>query len=251
MSNHIPILEVNRVTKSFGAVRAADDLSLHLIPGECHALIGPNGAGKTSLIAQVSGVLLPDSGKISFLGQDITSWPIWRRSQVGIARSFQIASIFPEFTVIENVALSLQAHKGHSFHFFKNARYEDQLAASARSILCQLGLEAKENMRAVDLSHGEQRQLELAMTLAGSPSLLLLDEPMAGMGATDSQRMIALLQELRGKVTILLVEHDMNAVFALADRITVMVYGKIIASGSPREIKNNADVRAAYLGQLV
>lgn len=251
MDSNIPILELNRVTKSFGAVRAADDLSLRLMPGECHALIGPNGAGKTSLIAQVSGVLFPDSGNISFLGQDITSWPIWRRSQSGIARSFQIASIFPEFTVSENVTLSIQAHKGHSFRFFKNAQQEDQLAASAHAVLGQVGLEAKANSSAGSLSHGEQRQLELAMTLAGSPSLLLLDEPMAGMGATDSQRMIALLRELKGRVTILLVEHDMDAVFALADRITVMVYGKIIASGVPQEIRNNADVRAAYLGQAV
>jgi len=251
MNSGIPILEVNRITKSFGAVRAADDLSLRLIPGECHALIGPNGAGKTSLIAQISGVLSPDSGNISFLGHDITSWPIWRRSQAGIARSFQIASIFPEFTVSENVALSIQAHNGHSFRFFKNVQYEDRLAALAHSILCQTGLEIKENMRAVNLSHGEQRQLELAMTLAGLPSLLLLDEPMAGMGAMDSQRVIALLRKLKGRVSILLVEHDMDAVFALADRITVMVYGKIIASGTPQEIKNNPDVRAAYLGQAV
>lgn len=251
MNSYMPILEVNRITKSFGAVQAADDLSLRLAPGECHAVIGPNGAGKTSLIAQISGVLSPDSGSISFLDQDITSWPIWRRSQAGIARSFQIASIFPEFTVSENVTLSIQAHKGHSFRFFKNERYEDRLSALSHSVLCQVGLEAKESMRAVNLSHGEQRQLELAMTLAGSPSLLLLDEPMAGMGATDSQRIIALLRELKGRVTILLVEHDMDAIFALADRITVMVYGKVIASGAPQEIRNNADVRAAYLGQTV
>ena len=251
MDSSIPILELNRVSKSFGAVRAADDLSLSLLPGECHAVIGPNGAGKTSLIAQISGVLAPDSGNISFLGRKITTWPIWRRSQAGIARSFQIASIFPEFTVSENVALSIQAHKGHSFRFLKNTQYEDQLAASAQTILGQVGLEAKANLRAASLSHGEQRQLELAMTLAGSPSVLLLDEPMAGMGATDSQRIVTLLHGLKGRVTILLVEHDMDAVFALADRITVMVYGKIIASGMPQEIKNNADVRAAYLGQIV
>lgn len=251
MDNSISILEIDGITKNFGAVRVADDLSLRLASGECHAIIGPNGAGKTSLIAQISGVLAPDFGKISFLGQNITTWPIWRRSQAGIARSFQIASIFPEFTVGENVALSIQAHKGHSFRFFKNSQYEDQLAKSAYSVLCQVGLEAKENVRAVNLSHGEQRQLELAMTLAGSPSLLLLDEPMAGMGTTDSQRIIALLQELKGKVAILLVEHDMNAVFALADRITVMVYGRVIASGAPEEIKNNVDVRAAYLGQMI
>jgi len=251
MNNSIPILEINRLAKSFGAIRAADDLSLQLMRGECHAVIGPNGAGKTSLIAQVSGLLAPDSGNISFMGQKITTWPIWRRSQAGIARSFQIASIFPEFTVGENVVLSIQAQKGHSFRFFRNPQHEAQLAKLAYSVLCQVGLEAKVNARAINLSHGEQRQLELAMALAGSPSLLLLDEPMAGIGSTDSQRLVALLKALKGTVTILLVEHDMDAVFALADRITVMVYGKVIASGSPHEIRNDADVRAAYLGQMV
>ena len=251
MDNSISILEIDGITKNFGAVRAADDLSLHLAPGECHAIIGPNGAGKTSLIAQVSGVLTPDSGRISFFGRNITTWPIWRRSQAGIARSFQVASIFPEFMVIENVALSIQAHKSHSFYFFRRSREEEQLRAAAELIISQVGLGAKANVLAVNLSHGEQRQLELAMTIASSPSLLLLYEPMAGMGSIDSQRMINLLQELKGTVTILLVEHDMDAVFALADRITVMVYGKIIASGAPEDIKNNADVRAAYLGQTV
>jgi branched-chain amino acid transport system ATP-binding protein len=224
-------------------------VTLNVAPGELLAVIGPNGAGKTTLIAQLSGQLRPDIGRIYFDGRDITALPAYRRSLIGLARSFQITSLFLDFSVLDNVALAAQAHAGHSFRFWRNARRENNLRAPARAALARVGLSERADVRASALSHGEHRQLELAMALAGSPRLLLLDEPMAGLGPEESARMVAMLRALKSEVTILLVEHDMEAVFALADRITVLVYGRVIASGAPADIRANPQVREAYLGE--
>jgi branched-chain amino acid transport system ATP-binding protein len=244
-----PLLQVGRLAKRFGGIVATDDVTLNVAPGELHAVIGPNGAGKTTLIAQLSGQLRPDIGRIYFDGRDITALPAYRRSLIGLARSFQITSLFLDFSVLDNVALATQAHAGHSFRFWRNARRENNLRAPARAALARVGLSERADVRASALSHGEHRQLELAMALAGSPRLLLLDEPMAGLGPEESARMVAMLRALKSEVTILLVEHDMEAVFALADRITVLVYGRVIASGAPADIRANPQVREAYLGE--
>jgi len=211
-------------------------------------VIGPNGAGKTTLIAQLAGALAPDAGTIRFDGQDITRLPAHARSARGLARTFQITSIFHEFTALENVALAVQAHDGHSFRFFRAARAETPLLEPARDALDRVGLGNREDVIARYMSHGEHRQLEIAMALATGPKMLLLDEPMAGMGPDESRRMVEILRGLKGGQTILLIEHDMDVVFALADRITVLVYGCVIASGTPPEIRANAEVRGAYLG---
>ena len=244
-----PLLQVENLAKRFGGIVATDDLSLNLTAGELHAVIGPNGAGKTTLIAQLSGQLMPDAGRIHFAGTDITMLPMYKRSGLGLARSFQITSLFLDLSVLDNVALAVQAHAGHSFRFWRNARSEPELREPARAALARSGLSARADRPASALSHGEHRQLELAMALAGSPRMLLLDEPMAGLGPEESARMVAMLRALKGEVTILLVEHDMEAVFALADRITVLVYGRAIASGAPDDIRANAAVRDAYLGE--
>jgi branched-chain amino acid transport system ATP-binding protein len=212
-------------------------------------VIGPNGAGKTTLIAQLSGQLSPDSGRIRFSGNDITSIPMHRRSALGLARSFQITSLFLDLSVLDNVALAVQAHAGHSFRFWRNARLETGLRQPARAALARVGLAGRADLQASLLSHGEHRQLELAMALASSPRMLLIDEPMAGLGPEESARMVEMLRALKRELTILLVEHDMEAVFALADRITVLVYGRVIASGAPADIRANAQVRDAYLGE--
>jgi branched-chain amino acid transport system ATP-binding protein len=243
-----PLLRVENLVRRFGGIVATDNLSLDVARGELHAIIGPNGAGKTTLISQLTGQLLPNSGTIRFAGQDITSLPAWRRSALGLARSFQITSLLPDFTAADNVALAAQAHDGHSFYFWGNARKETRLREAARSALSRVGLEHRADVVVSRLSHGEQRELELAVALATKPQLLLLDEPMAGLGSTESARMVKLLQELRKEVTIVLVEHDMEAVFALADRITVLVYGRVIASDVPAAIRQNEEVRRAYLG---
>ncbi|MHA7060573.1 ABC transporter ATP-binding protein [Azospirillum argentinense] len=243
-----PLLSTDSLVKRFGGLAATDGLSLSVAEGELHALIGPNGAGKTTLIGQLSGELTPDSGTILFDGRDVTRLPVHKRAQRGLARSFQITSIFPSFTALDNVTLAVQAHAGHSFRFWRDAGRDRRLADPARIVLERVGLGARANTRADALAHGEKRQLELAMALATGPRLLLLDEPMAGMGPEDSARMVELLQELKGGVTILLVEHDMDAVFALADRITVLVRGKDLASGTPEQIRNDPAVREAYLG---
>ena len=243
-----PLLRVENLVRRFGGVLATDNLSLEVAKGELHAIIGPNGAGKTTLISQLTGQLLPNSGTIRFAGQDITHLPAWRRSALGLARSFQITSLLPDFTAADNVALAAQAHNGHSFHFWGNARKESPLRNAALSALKRVGLEQRADVVVSKLSHGEQRELELAVALATKPQLLLLDEPMAGLGITESARMVKLLQELRREVTIVLVEHDMEAVFALADRITVLVYGRVIASGAPAAIRGNDEVKRAYLG---
>jgi branched-chain amino acid transport system ATP-binding protein len=244
-----PLLEAKGLVKRFGGLTATDNLTLAVEPGEIHAVIGPNGAGKTTLIAQLSGDLKPNAGTIRFAGDDVTALMAPARSQRGLARSFQITSVFRGFTALDNVALSLQAHDGHSFRFWRKARGEATLREPARAILEEVGLGPRADVLAANLAHGEQRQLEIAMALATRPRMLLLDEPMAGMGREDSERMVALLRRLKGRETILLIEHDMDVVFALADRITVLVYGRAIATGAPAEIRANAEVRQAYLGE--
>jgi branched-chain amino acid transport system ATP-binding protein len=243
------LLEVRQLCKSFGALRATDQVDLAVSEGETHAIIGPNGAGKTTLIGQLSGMLRPDSGTIRFSGEDITRLPAHRRSRRGLSRSFQITSVYRNFTALENVSLAVQAHRGHSFRFWKPARDAQELVAPALEILSTIGLQERQHTLAAELSHGEQRQLEIAMALASKPRLLLLDEPVAGMGIEESQRMIGFLAGLKGSATMILVEHDMDAVFALADRISVLVYGRIVATGTPAEIRANAEVRRAYLGE--
>ena len=243
------LLQVEELTKRFGGVIASDAVSLAIPRGELHAVIGPNGAGKTTLIGQLTGEIACDGGSIRFDHRDITGLPAWRRSQLGLARSFQVTSLFSDFTALDNVALAVQAHAGHSFRFWKAARDEASLREPARAALARFGLAERADMLVSRLSHGEQRQLEMAMALATAPRMLLLDEPMAGLGPQESARMVATLRELKGGVTILLVEHDMEAVFALADRITVLVYGRIIACDVPAAIRENAQVRQAYLGE--
>jgi branched-chain amino acid transport system ATP-binding protein len=243
-----PLLHVENLVRRFGGIVATDNLSLDVAKGELHAIIGPNGAGKTTLISQLTGQLFPNSGTIRLADQDITRLPAYRRSALGLARSFQITSLLLDFTALDNVALAAQAHDGHSFRFWGNARAESHLREAAQSALDRVGLAHRANVVVSELSHGEQRELELAVALATRPQLLLLDEPMAGLGATESARMVKLLQELRREVTIVLVEHDMDAVFALADRITVLVYGRVIASDVPAAIRQHDEVRRAYLG---
>ena len=244
-----PLLEVNGLSKSYGALRATDQVLLDVLDGETHAIIGPNGAGKTTLIGQLAGDLRPDAGRIRFAGEDITALDAPARSRKGFARSFQITSVYRDFTALDNVALAVQAHAGHSFRFWRPARVDEALRAPARAMLEQVGLGARAGVPAAKLAHGEQRQLEIAMALATRPRLLLLDEPVAGMGAEESQRMVRFLSRLKGRETMILVEHDMDAVFTLADRISVLVYGRIIATGTPAEIRVNPEVRAAYLGE--
>ncbi len=243
------LLEIEDLTKRFGGVVAADDISLMLPAGELHAIIGPNGAGKSTLIGQLTGEIVPDSGCIRFDGQDITNVPVYRRTQLGLARSFQVTTLFPDFSAIDNVALSVQAHSGHSFRFWRAARNEIELREPAQAALARVGLAERAATPVADLSHGERRQLEIAMALAGRPRMLLLDEPMAGMGPEESARLVELLRALKGAVTIMLIEHDIDAVFALADRISVLVYGRIIATGDPAAIRSDLAVREAYLGE--
>ena len=243
-----PLLRVEKLVRRFGGIIATDHVSLDVASGELHAIIGPNGAGKTTLISQLIGQLLPHSGTIRLAGRDITRVPVYRRSALGLARSFQITSLLPDFTAIDNVALAAQARDGHSFHFWRNARKVPHLRQAAQDALERVGLGHRAGVLVSRLSHGEQRELELAVALATRPQLLLLDEPMAGLGVTESARMVKLLQELRREVSIVLVEHDMDAVFALADRISVLVYGRVIASGTPAEIRANEEVKRAYLG---
>jgi len=242
------MLQIRDLTKRFGGVLASDSISLDVPAGELHAIIGPNGAGKSTLIGQLAGEIVPEKGRIFFHGRDITRMPTHRRSALGLARSFQITSLFLDFTVLDNVALAVQAHAGHSFRFWRPARSEIELRVPAQSALARVGLENRADVICANLSHGEHRQLEIAMALATAPRMLLLDEPMAGMGADESARVIGLLGELKREQTILLIEHDMDAVFRLADRITVLVDGRVIASGPPDVIRADADVRQAYLG---
>jgi branched-chain amino acid transport system ATP-binding protein len=242
-------LEIDRLNKRFGALQATDDLSLNVAEGELHAIIGPNGAGKTTLISQLSGLLTPSSGQIRFYGEDIARLSMPQRVRRGIVRSFQITSLCKDYSALTNVALAVQARAGHSFHFFANAQNDRRFTGPAMSALERVGLSARADTPAGKLAHGEQRQLELAIAIATEPKLLLLDEPMAGMGAEESQQVVALLKSLKGRYTIVLVEHDMDAVFALADRISVLVYGHCIASGPPAQIREDPAVHEAYLGE--
>ncbi|CAN5186642.1 ABC transporter ATP-binding protein [soil metagenome] len=244
-----PLLSTDRLVKRFGGLLATDNVSIDVRPGEIHALIGPNGAGKTTLVGQLTGNLAPDSGTIHFAGRDVTRLSTDARVRLGLGRSFQITSVLREFSALENVALAIQAHDGHSFRFLRDVRKDAARTEAARRGLAAVGLEQRAAIPAAALSHGEQRQLEIAMALAGEPKLLLLDEPMAGMGVEESQRMVAFLQGLKRQCGMLLIEHDMDAVFALADRITVLVYGRAIASGTPGEIRAHPEVRQAYLGE--
>jgi branched-chain amino acid transport system ATP-binding protein len=243
-----PLLETSGLTRRFGGLVAMSDVALGVEPGEIHAVIGPNGAGKTTLVAALAGELRPDAGTIRFAGHDISRLGATRRAAIGIARSFQITSIFREFSALDNVALAVQAHAGHSFRLWRGARSDPRLRETARAVLAELGLAERAEMTAAALSHGEKRVLEIAMVLATRPRLLLLDEPMAGMGPAESTEIVRLLARLRGRLAIVLVEHDMDAVFALADRITVMVYGRVIATGAPAAIRADPEVRRAYLG---
>jgi branched-chain amino acid transport system ATP-binding protein len=244
-----PLLAARGLRKSFGALAATDGVDLEVFEGETHAIIGPNGAGKTTLISQLSGRLRPDVGRIVFAGEDVTALPEPARARRGLARSFQVTSIYREFTALDNVALAVQAHAGHSFRFWRDARAERELREPALAVLEEVGLGDRADVIAANLAHGEQRQLEIAMALATRPRLLLLDEPVAGMGVEESQRMVKFLATLKGRMTMILVEHDMDAVFTLADRISVLVYGRVIATGRPEDIRANPEVRAAYLGE--
>ena len=243
------LLEIRGLVKRFGGLAATDGVDLDVRQGEIHAVIGPNGAGKTTLIGQVCGTLAPDAGRILLAGIDATRLAPHQRAELGLARSYQITSIFPSFNVIDNVALAVQARSGSSFRFWQPVADERQLADAAQEILNRVGLGELAQRTAGALSHGEHRQLEMALALATRPKLLLLDEPMAGMGSEESARMVDLIAALRGEYSVLLVEHDMDAVFRLADRISVLVAGKIIATGSVAEIRDDADVRLAYLGE--
>ena len=244
-----PVLRIENLAKNFGGLRVTDDVTLEVMPGELHAVIGPNGAGKTTLINQISGLLAPDAGRIVFAGEDVTGMAVDRRAQRGLARSFQITSVLPRFSVLENVALAVQARSGTSFRFFGRAADEEALNAPALAALAQVGLADRANALAGELSHGEKRALELAIALAMEPKLLLLDEPMAGTGHDEAQRLIAALRSMKGRFPMVLVEHDMTAVFALADRISVLIYGRILASGAPDEVRADPQVVKAYLGE--
>ena len=244
----LTILNISNLSKTFGGVVATDHLNLEIKQGELHAIIGPNGAGKTTLIAQLSGETLPDSGEIIFREENITALPPFKRNRLGIARSFQITSLMLEMDVIDNITLATLAQDNHSYKFWKPARDDIDLQKSALNALKEIGLEKRAFEKVGNLSHGEHRQLEIAMALATQPHLLLLDEPMAGMGTEEGRKILKILQKLKKRKTILLIEHDMDVVFALADRITVLVYGQVIASGSPQSIKEDEKVREAYLG---
>jgi len=243
-----PILCIEGISKRFGALVASEDISLNVLPGEVHALIGPNGAGKSTLIKQIAGTLAPDAGAIRFLGQDITGMEAAARAQMGLGRSFQVSAVLTEYTVLQNVLLVVQGAARTSFRLFRRALSHAEDVAAARIDIDRIGLRGREAILAGDLAHGERRRLELAMALALKPKIFLLDEPMAGMGSEGAAEMTKLLNELRNEAPILLVEHDMDAVFALADRITVLDYGRVIASGTVAEVRAHPEVRRAYLG---
>lgn len=242
-------LETRNLTKSYGALRVTDNVSIDLQPGELHAIIGPNGAGKTTLIHQLAGCLPADGGQVLLDGADITALSMAARTRLGLARSFQITSILPGFSVLENAALAVQARSGSSFRFFRRADREHGLNAEAMDALETVGLAGRAQQRAGALSHGEKRQLELAVALATKPRILLLDEPLAGTGHDESAALTALIERLKRQFAIILIEHDMDAVFALADRVSVLVYGRVITTGKPADVRADPEVRAAYLGE--
>jgi branched-chain amino acid transport system ATP-binding protein len=247
-TSDLPLLDLRGLCKRFGGLTVTDDVSLTVRPREIHALIGPNGAGKTTLIHQISGTIRPDAGAVLVGGQDVTGWSLPQRARIGLGRSFQITSIVPSFTALENAALAAQARAGSSFRFLRPARLDRALNAAAQSALDRVGIGHRAGMLAGALSHGEKRQLELAVAVAARPTLLLLDEPLAGAGPEETARLISLLRSLRTDVGILLVEHDMQAVFALADRISVLVYGRLVVTGTSAEVRAHPEVRSAYLG---
>jgi len=243
-----PVLQLDNLSKNFGGLRVTDGVTLEIMPGEMHALIGPNGAGKTTLINQISGLLAPDEGRIFLAGRDVTQAEPYARATLGLARSFQITSVLPGFTALENVALAVQARSGSSYRFFGNAASERELVEPALAALSEVGLAARAHVVASQMSHGEKRALELAMALAMQPKLLLLDEPMAGTGPEETDKLVAVLGRLKDRFPMLLVEHDMQAVFALADRISVLIYGRILTTGMPDAVRDDPQVIAAYLG---
>jgi branched-chain amino acid transport system ATP-binding protein len=243
------VLRLEGLRKSFGSLVVTDDVTLDVLPGEMHAVIGPNGAGKTTLINQISGLTAPDAGKILFAGTDVTALPPHKRALLGLSRSFQITSILPGFSVLENVALAVQARTGSSLRLIGRAADEIALNGPAMAVLEQTGIASLAQTRAGELSHGEKRALELAIALAMKPVLLLLDEPMAGIGPEETDRQVELLLALKGKMTMILVEHDMAAVFAVADRISVMIRGHVLITGRPDEVRADPQVVAAYLGE--
>jgi branched-chain amino acid transport system ATP-binding protein len=242
------VLRLDKLSKAFGALRVTDDLTLEVRPSELHAVIGPNGAGKTTLINQISGLIAPDAGTIRFAGREITALPAHARAALGLARSFQVSSVLPGFSALENVALAVQSRAGSSFHVLGRAAAEDALNTPAMAALADVGLLERAHVPAGYLAHGEKRALELAIALAMEPKLLLLDEPMAGTGREETARLVEVLRRLKGRFPMVLVEHDMTAVFALADRISVLIYGRILASGAPAEVRADPRVVAAYLG---
>ncbi len=244
-----PLLMIDDLVKRYAGIIATDHFCFRLEESDFCAIIGPNGAGKSTLMSQISGELLPDSGRVVFAGTDVTDAPVHRRASLGFARSFQITSIFPEFTVLQNVALAVQVKSGHSFRFWRNAAFDSDLTEPAYQYLEEVGLQGRAEAIAANLSHGEKRALEIAIALAREPRLLLLDEPMAGMGPDESARMIELLRSLKGRITTILIEHDMDAVFALSENIVVLVSGRCVARGDAEAIRNNPEVRKAYLGE--
>jgi len=244
-----PVLELRNLRKTFGALRATDDVSLTLMSGEIHALIGPNGAGKSTLIKQISGEFPPDAGSIHFLGTDLAGVSVAARARMGLGRTFQVSSLALEFSALRNVMLAVQSMAGSSFHFFKPVMKDTALVDTAMAVLDKVAMQDRAHIPAAELSHGERRKLEMAIALALAPKAFILDEPMAGMGPEGSKALTGFLDELRHRAPILLVEHDMDAVFALADRISVLVYGQIVATGTVDEIRSNPKVREAYLGE--
>ena len=244
-----PILDIRNVSKSFGALKASDNVSLNLLPGEIHALIGPNGAGKSTLIQQTAGGLKPDEGTIWFDGENVTDKTTAVRARLGLGRTFQISSLAMEYTVLQNAVIGALGKRANVARFFKTAMNDENLLEVATNALIEVGLEDFQNMRTAELSHGQRRQLEVAVVLTLSPKVFLMDEPMAGLGTEGSHRLIGFLDKLRQNAPILLVEHDMDAVFSLADRISVLVYGQIVATGSVDDIRNDPVVRTAYLGE--
>lgn len=248
MATDRPVLRLEHLRKTFGALVATDDVSLDVLPGEIHALIGPNGAGKTTLVAQISGEIRPNVGRVHLNGSDVTGLKTFERARAGLARSFQITQICADFTVLENVLLSLEARDGGALDLFSDPRRNLENRAAAEHWIGRVGLGAARDRRASALAHGELRQLELAVALCRDPKLLVLDEPMAGMGPEETQRLTALLQDLKGQYAILLIEHDMDVVFSLADRVSVLVYGRVIFTGTVAEVRTHPEVRAAYLG---
>jgi branched-chain amino acid transport system ATP-binding protein len=244
-----PTLELRGLSKRFGGLTATDNVSLSVAAGSLHALIGPNGAGKTTLINQVVGDIRHDAGAILLAGTEIGSLPPWQRVRCGLARTFQIAQLLPQYSVLDNVALAVQVRQGHSFRFFADARKNREARDQAIPYLRAVGLSSQASSEVADLGQGECKQLELAVALATKPSLLLLDEPLAGLSSLESRKMTDLLATLKGQLTMLLVEHDMDAVFALADRISVLVYGRVVATGNGEQIKAAAAVKVAYLGE--